>query len=65
MALLENTKLALIKKIFADEIRSSPMNEEDILVSYDVTALFTNVPLSETIDILARVARSMVSANQR
>ena len=28
------------------------MNEEDILVSYDVTALFTNVPLSETIDIL-------------
>ena len=38
--------------VFADEIRSSPMNEEDILVSYDVTALFTNVPLSETIDIL-------------
>ena len=28
------------------------MNKEDILVSYDVTALFTNVPLSETIDIL-------------
>ena len=38
--------------VFADEIRSSPMNEEDILVSYDVTALCTNVPLSETIDIL-------------
>ena len=37
---------------FADEIRSIPMNEEDILVSYDVTALFTNVPLSETINIL-------------
>ena len=31
---------------FADEIRSIPM------VSYDVTALFTNVPLSETINIL-------------
>ena len=28
---------------FADEIRSIPMNAEDILVSYDVTALFTNV----------------------
>ena len=41
---------------FADEIRSSPMNEEDILVSYDVTALFTNVPLSETIDILVNKA---------
>ena len=37
---------------FADEIRSIPMNAEDILVSYDVTALFTNVPLSETINIL-------------
>jgi len=37
---------------FAHEIRSIPMNEEDILVSYDVTALFTNVPLSETINIL-------------
>ena len=37
---------------FADEIRSVPMTEEDILVSYDVTALSTNVPLSETINIL-------------
>ena len=37
---------------FADEIRSIPMNEQDVLVSYDVTALFTNVPLSETINIM-------------
>ena len=37
---------------FADEIRSIPMIDEDILVSYDVTALFTDVPLSETINIL-------------
>ena len=37
---------------FADEIRSSPMNEEDILISYNVTALLILVPLSETIDIL-------------
>lgn len=29
---------------FADEIRSIPLSEEDILVSYDVTAPFTNVP---------------------
>ena len=26
---------------FADEIRFIPMNDENILVSYDVTALFT------------------------
>ena len=41
---------------FADKIGSIPMNEEDILVSYDVTALFTNVPLSETINILVEKA---------
>ena len=34
------------------EIRTLTMNEDDILVSYDVTALFTNVPLDETIKIL-------------
>ena len=39
---------------FADEIRTIPISDEDILVSYSVTApaLFTNVPLSETINIL-------------
>ena len=41
---------------FADEIRTHSMNEEDILVSYDVTALFTNVPLDETINILVNKA---------
>ena len=37
---------------FDGEIRTLTMNEDDILVSYDVTALFTNVPLDETIKIL-------------
>ena len=32
------------------------VNEDDILVSYDVTALFTNVPLDETINILVNKA---------
>ena len=41
---------------FADEIRTQTMNEDDILVSYDVTALFTNVPLYETIQILVNKA---------
>lgn len=35
---------------FADEIRFIPMNDEGIVVSYDVTALFTDVPLSEAIN---------------
>ena len=41
---------------FADEIRNVSVNEDDILVSYDVTALFTNVPLDETISILVNKA---------
>ena len=41
---------------FADEIRALTVNEGDILVSYDVTALFTNVPLEETIRILVNKA---------
>ena len=35
---------------FADEIRTQ--NASNFLVSYDVTSLFTNVPLAETIDII-------------
>ena len=38
---------------FSEEIRNLPINEDSILVSYDVTALFThNVPLNKTINIL-------------
>ena len=37
---------------FAEEIRAKGINEDDILVSYDVASLFTNVPLDETIGIL-------------
>ena len=32
------------------------ISDHDILVSYDVSALFTNVPVNETIGILARKA---------
>ena len=34
-------------------MQSLEINNGDILVSYDVTSLFTNVPLDETIQILA------------
>ena len=37
---------------FSKEIRKHPVLEDDILVSYDVTPLFTNVPVQETINIL-------------
>ena len=38
---------------FTNEIRGVKINPGEILVSYDVSSLFTNVPLDETIDILA------------
>ena len=33
---------------FADEVRGLEIKNGEILVSYDVTSLFTNVPLEET-----------------
>ena len=41
---------------FAEEIRAKGINVDDILVSYDVVSLFTNVPLDETIGILVNKA---------
>lgn len=41
---------------FSEGIRNSSLNESDILVSYDVSSLFTNVPLDETIHILVEKA---------
>ena len=38
---------------FVNEVQSLEINSGDILVSYDVTSLFTNVPLNESIQILA------------
>ena len=38
---------------FANEIRELKIKDGDVLVSYDVSSLFTNVPLEETIQILA------------
>ena len=41
---------------FSKEFRKHPVLEDDILVSYDVTSLFTNVPVQETINILVEKA---------
>ena len=37
---------------FAEEIQHLPIDENDFLISHDVTAVFTNVPLDETIHLL-------------
>ena len=41
---------------FSEEICNSPIGEDDILVSFNVASLFTNVPLNETINILVNKA---------
>ena len=41
---------------FSEDLRNKSLNESDILVSYDVSSLFTNVPLDETIWILVEKA---------
>ena len=40
---------------FTNEIHNLEIANGDILVSYDVSSLFTNVPLDETIEILANI----------
>jgi len=41
---------------FADDLHEMKLDEQDILVSYDVSSLFTNVLVDETIDILVEKA---------
>ena len=38
---------------FAEKIRQTNITADEILVSYDVSSLFTNVPVDETIQLLA------------
>ena len=37
---------------FSEELRKKEIIDDEILVSYDVSSLFTNVPVDETIEIL-------------
>ena len=48
--------LCKFKNVCAEEVTQLDFSEDDLLVSYDVTSLFTNVPLDETIEILATKA---------
>ena len=41
---------------FSEDLRNTSLNESDILVFYDVSSLFTNVSLDETIHILVEKA---------
>ncbi|KAL9976394.1 hypothetical protein ACROYT_G013692 [Oculina patagonica] len=41
---------------FANELHGMEINDHDILVSYDVSSLFTNVPVDETIENIAERA---------
>ena len=41
---------------FADELHEMKINDQGILVSYDVSSLFTNVPVDETIKSIAERA---------
>ena len=39
--------------VFADELREMKIKDREVLVSYDLSSLFTNVPLDETIETIA------------
>ena len=48
------------------EVHSLTLKDGDVLVSYDVSSLFTNVPLEETIHILAGLIKrtTLISVNR-
>ena len=58
-------------KEFADVIRKTKLEEEECIASYDVTALFTAVPVSSALEIIKGrfkqdtdlTNRSIISAN--
>ena len=56
----QSTKAYTISDIFqfSQDIRNTSIDADHILVSYDVTALFTNLPAHETITILVDKAFS-------
>ena len=38
--------------VFADELREMKIKDREVLVSHDVSSLFTNVPVDETIETI-------------
>ena len=50
---------------FVNEIQQLSINNGDILVSYDVSSLFTNVPLDETIQLLIDMASRTIGSMKR
>ena len=49
---IPDTYMLTSTKNFIDRINSTNVKPNDIMVSFDVCSLFTNVPLAETIDII-------------
>uniref|UniRef100_A0A5S6QSY2 Reverse transcriptase domain-containing protein n=1 Tax=Trichuris muris TaxID=70415 RepID=A0A5S6QSY2_TRIMR len=50
---------------FATEIKQIELQDSDILVSYDVTDLFTSIPLDLTYQIISELLSNDVSLNER
>ena len=42
--------------LFADELPEMKLKDREVLVSYDVSSLFTNVPVDETIESITKRA---------
>ena len=37
---------------FSNHIRNTPHEDDEIMVSFDVTSLFTNIPIIDTLNII-------------
>ena len=50
---------------FVDRIRQVTVSEDDTLVSYDVSALFTSVPILEAVNIIKEKLKGDTTLKQR
>ena len=50
---------------FAEELRKQKIGEDDLLVSYDVSSLFTNVPVDEFEYVFWSIKRLKESGSSR
>ena len=58
-----DTHLLRSTEDFLERLKQFPCNDKCILVSFDVVSLFTNVPLSETIDVITNCLYVNENAN--
>ena len=52
-------------KVFSEYVRTLTIDEDEILVSFDVTSLYTNVPIQNTLGIIKELLENDVNLGNK